>query len=154
VARCKREVHNLWDECKNNKEEEVEDGKKRLPVVTTLLKMDDDGYRTVISSLLKLDDVQGVEKVYGEWKPKGPKLDVSIPGLLISRFCREGNALKVEEMLKSISKKRNEMHLWMLKEFVVNFLICVCVLCLLLLVFLSHPRVLNATLGVIYILLS
>lgn len=62
--------------------------------------------------------------------------------------------MKVEEMLKSISKKRNEMHLWMLKEFVVNFLICVCVLCLLLLVFLSHPRVLNATLGVIYILLS
>ncbi|KAG7598495.1 Pentatricopeptide repeat [Arabidopsis suecica] len=128
VAGCKREVHNLWEECKNKKEEKVEDGKKCLNVVSTLLKMDDDGYRTVISSLLKLDDVQGAEKVYGEWKPKGPK---------------EGNALKVGEMLKSIGKKRNGMHLRMLKEFVVSVLICVAVvvgvLFLLLLYCWVHP---------------
>ncbi|CAH8253736.1 unnamed protein product [Arabidopsis lyrata] len=128
VAGCKREVHNLWEECKNKKEEKVGDGKECLNVVSTLLKMDDDGYRTVISSLLKLDDVQGAEKVYGEWKPKGPK---------------EGNALKVGEMLKSISKKRNVMHLRMLKEFVVSVLICVAVfvgvLCLLLLDYWACP---------------
>ncbi|CAE5958685.1 unnamed protein product [Arabidopsis arenosa] len=143
VAGCKREVHNLWEECKNKKEEKVGDGKECLNVVSTLLKLDDDGYRTVISSLLKLDDVQGAEKVYGEWKPKGRKLDLSIPGLLISRFCREGNALKVGEMLKSIGKKRNGMHLRMLKEFVVSVLICVAVvvgvLFLLLLYCWVHP---------------
>lgn len=142
VAGCKREVHNLWEECKNKKEEKVGDGKECLNVVSTLLKMDDDGYRTVISSLLKLDNVQGAEKVYGEWKPKGPKLDLSIPGLLISRFCREGNALKVGEMLKSISKKRNVMHLRMLKEFVVSVCVAVFVgvLCLLLLDYWACPQ--------------
>lgn len=36
----------------------------------------------MISSLLKLDDVQGAEKIYEEWKPEGPKLDMSIPSLL------------------------------------------------------------------------
>jgi pentatricopeptide repeat protein len=62
----------------------------------------DNGYRTMISSLLKLDDVQGAENIYKEWTPKGPKLDISIPGSLISPFCAEGKASKVEELIKSI----------------------------------------------------
>lgn len=120
VAGCKREVHHLWNVyCKNKKEEKVKNDKERRNLFSTLLNMDD-GYRTVISSLLKLDDVQGAEKVYGEWKPNGPQLDLSIPGLLISRFCNDGDALKVGEMLKSISKKRNGMHLRMLKVFTIK----------------------------------
>ncbi|KAH0911351.1 hypothetical protein HID58_034672, partial [Brassica napus] len=67
----KGEVHRLWeDECKKKE------------------KLEADEYRNVISSLLKLDDVEGAEKVYGEWEPDGPKLDLSIPGLLISRKKR------------------------------------------------------------------
>ncbi|CAF1928479.1 unnamed protein product [Brassica napus] len=90
------EVHRLWeDECKKKE------------------KLEDDEYRNVISSLFKLDDVEGAEKVYGEWKPDGPKLDLSIPGLLISRFCAERNELKVGELMSSIGKKRNGMHLRM-----------------------------------------
>ncbi|KAF3504429.1 hypothetical protein F2Q69_00044323 [Brassica cretica] len=88
------EVHRLWeDQCKKKE------------------KLEDDEYRNVISSLFKLDDVEGAEKVYGEWKPDGPKLDLSIPGLLISRFCAERNELKVGELMSSIGKKRNGMHL-------------------------------------------
>ncbi|WZZ16460.1 hypothetical protein YC2023_109549 [Brassica napus] len=93
----KGEVHRLWeDECKKKE------------------KLEADEYRNVISSLLKLDDVEGAEKVYGEWEPDGPKLDLSIPGLLISRFCAERNELRVGELMSSIGKKRNGMHLRML----------------------------------------
>ncbi|CAL9218015.1 unnamed protein product [Arabidopsis halleri] len=69
-------------------------------------KMTDEEYRSRISYLLKLDDVQGAEKLYEEWKPVGPKLDMSIPSLLISRFCEEGNGSKVEELVDSIRKKK------------------------------------------------
>ncbi|CAE5959587.1 unnamed protein product [Arabidopsis arenosa] len=75
-------------------------------------KMTDEGYRSRISYLLKLDDVQGAEKLYEEWKPAGPKLDMSIPSLLISRFCAEGKGSKVEELVDSIRKKK----IGMLKE--------------------------------------
>ncbi|KAF2597489.1 hypothetical protein F2Q68_00012581 [Brassica cretica] len=100
VSGSKREVYRLRNECKKNE------------------KLENDGCKTVIGSLLKLDDVEGAEKVYGEWKPVGPKLDLSIPGLLISRFCAEGNELKVGELISSIGKKRNGMHLRMEMAFI------------------------------------
>lgn len=101
MAESKGEVHRLWeDECKKKE------------------KLEADEYRNVISSLLKLDDVEGAEKVYGEWEPDGPKLDLSIPGLLISRFCAERNELRVGELMSSIGKKRNGMHLRMVRAFI------------------------------------
>ncbi|KAL0695546.1 hypothetical protein Bca4012_062726 [Brassica carinata] len=61
VEGSKEEVYRLWNECKKNE------------------KLEDYWYKTVIASLLKLDDIEGAEKVYGEWKPVGPNLDLSIP---------------------------------------------------------------------------
>ncbi|KAG7593139.1 Pentatricopeptide repeat [Arabidopsis thaliana x Arabidopsis arenosa] len=133
VAGCKREVYRLWNECK--KEGEVKDDKVYKSVGSSLLKKDDEGYRTVIGSLLKLNDVQGAETVYREWMPDGPKFDVSIPGLLISRYCAEGKELKVREMVKSMGEKRNLMHLIMLKDFIFKVVrgvaICLAILCVL-----------------------
>ncbi|CAL9216501.1 unnamed protein product, partial [Arabidopsis halleri] len=133
VAGCKREVYRLWNECK--KEGEVKDDKVYKSVGSSLLKKDDEGYRTVIGSLLKLNDVQGAETVYREWMPDGPKFDVSIPGLLISRYCAEGKELKVREMVKSMGEKRNLMHLIMLKNFtfkvVKGVAICLAIFCFL-----------------------
>ncbi|ESQ34058.1 hypothetical protein EUTSA_v10009907mg, partial [Eutrema salsugineum] len=93
VAGCKREVYRLWNECRKEEKEEVHD-ENLWGECKKDEKAEDDLYRTVISSLLKLEDVEGAENVYGEWKPNGPKLDLSIPGLLISRFYAEGDALK------------------------------------------------------------
>ncbi|KAF3564689.1 hypothetical protein DY000_02013418 [Brassica cretica] len=91
VPGTQREVYALWNEYKKEAK--------------------DDGYRTMINSLLKLNNVEGAEKVYEEWNPEGPKLDMSIPCLLISRYYAEGMAWKVDEMLKSIKKKRYGMHM-------------------------------------------
>ncbi|CAA7015679.1 unnamed protein product [Microthlaspi erraticum] len=111
AAGSKREVYRIWNECKN--EEIVEDD-----FWGTTKKVDvDEVCRSVISSLLKLDDVQGAEKVYGEWKPHGPRVDLSIPGLLISRFYAQENGLKVWELVQSIKMKRIGMHFRILKAF-------------------------------------
>ncbi|KAL0695554.1 hypothetical protein Bca4012_062734 [Brassica carinata] len=115
VAGSKKEVYRLWNsECKKN--EMLEDDWCLFRNENENLK--DDIYKTVIATLLKLDDVEGAEKVYGKWKPVGPNLDLSIPGLLISRFCAEGNELKVGELINSIRRKRNEMQVRMVRAYI------------------------------------
>ncbi|KAH0911352.1 hypothetical protein HID58_034673 [Brassica napus] len=115
VAGSEGEVYRLWNEFKKNEELE-DDWWCRL--FNKNEKLEGDMYKTVITSLLKLDNVEGAEKVYGEWKPVGPNLDLSIPGLLISRFCAEGNELKVGELINSIKGKRNEMHARMVRDYI------------------------------------
>ncbi|VVA93930.1 unnamed protein product [Arabis nemorensis] len=95
------EANDLWNEYKN--EGKVKDSK----------------YPSAIRSLLKLKNVQEAEKLYGEWYPNGPKLDMSIPELLISPFRTEGNESKVEELVKSIRKKRIVKQLKMLVNVVI-----------------------------------
>ncbi|CAH2054067.1 unnamed protein product [Thlaspi arvense] len=89
----KEEVHRLWDEYK--KEGEIWD----------------EGYQSVISSLLKLDDVDGAERIYGEWQSKGRELDARIPGLLISRYCQDNDYMKVRKVLDSARKSCKRMRI-------------------------------------------
>ncbi|CAA7024392.1 unnamed protein product [Microthlaspi erraticum] len=107
VPGSKRQVYRLWDEYKK------QDNRNK-----------DDGYRCVISSLLKHDDVQGAEKIYGEWEPYefGPEMDMSIPDLLISRYRAEGNESKVDEVVKSIRKKKIMVSLKIATEMISRFL--------------------------------
>ncbi|CAH8260099.1 unnamed protein product [Arabidopsis lyrata] len=66
-----------------------------------------EGYRIMISSLLKFDDVKGAEEIYGEWKPKGSDFDTRIPCLLISHYSKEGDEVKVLERYRMFSKMCN-----------------------------------------------
>ncbi|KAJ4878165.1 Tetratricopeptide repeat (TPR)-like superfamily protein [Raphanus sativus] len=91
VPRTQREVYSLW----NNYKKEAKD----------------DGYRTMMNSLLKLNNVEGAEKIFEEWNPEGTKLDMSVPRLLISRYYADGMEQKVDDMLRSIKKKRYGMHM-------------------------------------------
>lgn len=114
LSGSKEEVHRLWNEFKENAKLEY----NWYLFWNENEKLKDDMYKTVIATLLKLDDVEGAEKVYGEWTPVGPNLDLSIPGLLISRFCAEGNKLKFGELISSIRGKMIEMHLRRVKAFI------------------------------------
>ncbi|XP_023644521.1 pentatricopeptide repeat-containing protein At1g15480, mitochondrial [Capsella rubella] len=78
-------------------------------------KMMDDECLSRISYLLEINDLQGAEKLFEEWKPVGTELDIRIPNLLISRFSAEGNRSKVVELVDSTRRKMVEMHLWTLK---------------------------------------
>ncbi|WZZ16462.1 hypothetical protein YC2023_109551 [Brassica napus] len=60
----KKEVYRLWNECKKKEKEKLEDGWLSLGnECMTNEKLEDYWYKTVIASLLKLDDVEGAEKV-------------------------------------------------------------------------------------------
>ncbi|KAJ4916734.1 Tetratricopeptide repeat (TPR)-like superfamily protein [Raphanus sativus] len=125
VAGSKEEVYRLWNEFKENAKLEY----NWYLFWNENEKLKDDMYKTVIATLLKLDDVEGAEKVYGEWTPVGPNLDLSIPGLLISRFCAEGNKLKFSELISSIRGKMIEMHLRTVKAFIGRVVTYVFVFC-------------------------
>ncbi|KFK44735.1 hypothetical protein AALP_AA1G296100 [Arabis alpina] len=93
--------------------------KRRVSIfgTSTREKVEDDGYRSVISSLLKLDDVQGAENIYGEWKPDGPNLDLSFTGFTDFSVLRRRESISlVIEMRKgplSCHRKTGGARLWM-----------------------------------------
>ncbi|KAL0705415.1 hypothetical protein Bca4012_071840 [Brassica carinata] len=63
VEGSKREVYRLWNECKKKEKEKLEDGWLSLWNECMMNeKLEDYWYKTVIASLLKLDDVEGAEK--------------------------------------------------------------------------------------------
>ncbi|XP_023641263.1 putative pentatricopeptide repeat-containing protein At1g28020 [Capsella rubella] len=95
-----REVNRLWNMYKYKANEDL-----KIDMSTSKLEMGkigktwDEGYRIVISSLLKLDDAEGAEKIYGEWQPEGPDFDTQIPCLLISRYSKEDDEVKIKNRL-------------------------------------------------------
>lgn len=94
ITGSENEVRRLWNEYKKKAKTEI----------------CNEGYRIMISSLLKFDDVKGAEEIYGEWKPKGSDFDTRIPCLLISHYSKEGDEVKVRNVVNSSRKKKNRMH--------------------------------------------
>uniref|UniRef100_A0A1J3GFT8 Pentatricopeptide repeat-containing protein, mitochondrial n=1 Tax=Noccaea caerulescens TaxID=107243 RepID=A0A1J3GFT8_NOCCA len=60
------------------------------------------GYISVISALLKMDDIEGVEKIMGEWEAGHSLFDARIPHLLITGYCKKGMMDKAEEVAKMV----------------------------------------------------
>ncbi|KAK4798523.1 hypothetical protein SAY86_030849 [Trapa natans] len=60
------------------------------------------GYHAVISSLVRIGDIQGAEKIYNEWLPVRATYDPRIANLLMSWYVKEGNLEKAESMLDSM----------------------------------------------------
>ncbi|KAI3680696.1 hypothetical protein L6452_35470 [Arctium lappa] len=58
------------------------------------------GYRKMINSLLRFDDVEGAERVFEEWETKGLSYDFVIPDELIDVYVKTGNLGKAEVLLK------------------------------------------------------
>ncbi|OVA14938.1 Pentatricopeptide repeat [Macleaya cordata] len=57
------------------------------------------GYMCMISSLLKLDDISGAEKILEEWESGGTCYDFRVPNLLIFAYCKKGHLEKAEKMV-------------------------------------------------------
>ncbi|KAI8551680.1 hypothetical protein RHMOL_Rhmol06G0205000 [Rhododendron molle] len=54
------------------------------------------GYFRMISSLIKLDDLDGAENILVEWESVNTSFDFDIPNLLINAYCRKGHVEKAE----------------------------------------------------------
>ncbi|KAL1201793.1 Pentatricopeptide repeat-containing protein [Cardamine amara subsp. amara] len=58
------------------------------------------GYKTMISSALKLGDIELAEKVFNQWESKKLSYDFRIPSLLIKFYCEKSLIEKAELLLK------------------------------------------------------
>ncbi|KAL3509386.1 hypothetical protein ACH5RR_028787 [Cinchona calisaya] len=65
-------------------------------------------YACIISSLLKLDDLGGAEKILDEWFSNKIYFDIRIPNLLVTAFCKEGNTEKAESIISRLVESGNE----------------------------------------------
>ncbi|KAJ4898208.1 hypothetical protein Rs2_25002 [Raphanus sativus] len=107
ITSSKKEVYRLWNEYKKD----------------NVGKMSNEGYRSVIRSLLKLGDVQGAQDIFNEWEPERYEFDSRIPSLLISRYCEEEkyNEGKTRDVMKLSRKKRRGLQFELFKDVCVLF---------------------------------
>ncbi|XP_057467035.1 pentatricopeptide repeat-containing protein At2g20710, mitochondrial-like isoform X3 [Actinidia eriantha] len=59
-------------------------------------KLYNKSYISMITSLLKLDDIEGAEKVFEEWESSELCYDFRVPNFLIGAYCRKGLMEKAE----------------------------------------------------------
>ncbi|KAI8525516.1 hypothetical protein RHMOL_Rhmol13G0236200 [Rhododendron molle] len=69
------------------------------------VKICNKGYITMLSSLLKFNDIEGAEKIFKEWESRGLSYDFRIPNYLIDAYSRNGNMGKAEALLHNGIRK-------------------------------------------------
>ncbi|KFK38508.1 hypothetical protein AALP_AA3G122000 [Arabis alpina] len=85
----KEDVYRIWDVYKNTS------------------KVDNEGFRALIGSLLKLGDIRGAEEMYyKEWESSGLEFDVGIPKMLASGYREKGMVNKAGELMKKTIRNR------------------------------------------------
>uniref|UniRef100_M1C391 Pentatricopeptide repeat-containing protein n=3 Tax=Solanum tuberosum TaxID=4113 RepID=M1C391_SOLTU len=83
----KEELHRVWDLFKQN------------------LRIYNKGYISMMNSLMKFDDIEGVEQIFEEWESGGLSYDFRIPNFLIGAYCRNGLLRKAEALFdRGLSK--------------------------------------------------
>ncbi|KAF8413888.1 hypothetical protein HHK36_001882 [Tetracentron sinense] len=80
-------------------------GKKdELYRVWNLIKTTEKVYNTtyicMISSLVKLDDINGAEKILEDWESDHTFYDFRVPNVLIAAYCKKGSIEKAEVLIK------------------------------------------------------
>ncbi|XWS54191.1 hypothetical protein CRYUN_Cryun10bG0068500 [Craigia yunnanensis] len=63
------------------------------------------GYLCMISSLIKLDDFDGAEKILAEWESGYSVYDSRIPNVMISAYCKRGSIEKAEAYTNSLIER-------------------------------------------------
>ncbi|XP_010418771.1 PREDICTED: putative pentatricopeptide repeat-containing protein At1g28020 [Camelina sativa] len=84
------DVYRIWDRYKNTRNKNNE------------------GFRALIGSLLKLDDIKGAEEIYyNEWECSGLEFDLRVPTMLVSGYRAKGMVKKADNLLyKTMKNKR------------------------------------------------
>ncbi|RDX65728.1 Pentatricopeptide repeat-containing protein, mitochondrial, partial [Mucuna pruriens] len=80
----KDEVYRLWNTC------------------IRLKNPNNSSYISMLSSLVKLDDIDGAEKILEEWESSYTNFDVRIPNLMISAYCKCGQVDKAEAYIRRL----------------------------------------------------
>ncbi|OIS99235.1 PREDICTED: pentatricopeptide repeat-containing protein At2g20710, mitochondrial-like isoform X1 [Nicotiana attenuata] len=83
----KQEVRRVWDLYKQNQ-----------PIYNK-------GYISMMSSLMKFDDIEGAEQIFEEWESRGLSYDFRVPNILIGAYCRNGLLQKAKALIDRGSSK-------------------------------------------------
>ncbi|XAR55496.1 hypothetical protein NMG60_11035575 [Bertholletia excelsa] len=78
-------------------------------------------YLAVMSSLLKLGDLDGMEKIFEEWKATMTSVDMRIYNLLISGYCRNGLLDKAESAINMILESGKEPNAYTLNHLATGY---------------------------------
>lgn len=84
-------VYRLWNRCKNLR--------------NTL----NSSYLCMLSSLVKLDDIEGAEKILQEWESGNTTFDIRIPNMMITAYCKWGLLDKAEAYIKRLLDDGKEL---------------------------------------------
>lgn len=58
-------------------------------------------YISMMRSLMKFNDIEGLEKIFNEWELSGLSYDYQISNFLIDAYCRNGLLMKAEDIINS-----------------------------------------------------
>lgn len=67
-----------------------------------------EGYLCMMSSLLKLDDIEGAEKILLEWESRTTRFDIRLPNLLLTAYCKKGLMEKAEAFINKLIESGTE----------------------------------------------
>ncbi|CAB4303866.1 unnamed protein product [Prunus armeniaca] len=62
------------------------------------------GYLCMLSSLVKLDDIDGAEMIVEEWDSGAKFFDIRIPNFLITTYCKKGLLVKAESYINKLEE--------------------------------------------------
>ncbi|KAL1345866.1 hypothetical protein HN51_019543 [Arachis hypogaea] len=88
----KDEVYRIWDKCK------------------ALNGFQNKDYLCMLSSLVKLADIDGAEKILEEWESNYKVFDTRIPHLMIRAYCNYGMLDKAEAYIKRLLDSGKQLH--------------------------------------------
>lgn len=75
---------------------------------TNLKRRFNTGYLCIISSLMKLDDIDGAEKILKEWESGDTCFDFKIPNMMINSYCKKGLVDKAEAYISRLMENGKE----------------------------------------------
>ncbi|KAI4322665.1 hypothetical protein L6164_022337 [Bauhinia variegata] len=67
------------------------------------------GYLCMLSSLMKLDDISGAERILEEWESGNTSFDLRIPNFMISAYCKKGLLEKAEAFIGRLLERGKEL---------------------------------------------
>ncbi|KAA8524401.1 hypothetical protein F0562_010808 [Nyssa sinensis] len=65
-------------------------------------------YLCMVSALVKLDDLDGAEKILVEWEAENKYFDFRVPNLLVSAYCRKGLFVEAESIVSRLIESGKE----------------------------------------------
>ncbi|XP_023531849.1 pentatricopeptide repeat-containing protein At2g20710, mitochondrial-like [Cucurbita pepo subsp. pepo] len=66
------------------------------------------GYLCIISSLMKLDDIEGAEEILKEWELGDTCFDFKIPNMMVNSYCKKGLVDKAEAYINRLMENGKE----------------------------------------------